>query len=242
MAILPARRRAVATYRWGEDGIAGFSDRHGLICLAPAFWNGRDPILKERLFGLSGPEGNHGEDAKEYWFHLDATPTHSYMRMLYKYPQREFPYRALVEESARRTRQDPEFELLDTGVFEESRYWDIFVTYAKASPEDLLVTIEAFNRGPDERRHILRRSGSATRSWGLDMPRLAAAEPRGLAVSSPSILRDRTSLYVEGRTSSSGQRLERAQALGRKARRFVRTRSTQRVVHGGGRREPRRVR
>jgi hypothetical protein len=173
-----ARSRA---YRWGEDGIGGFSDRHGLICLAPAFWNGRDPILKERLFGLSGPEGNHGEDAKEYWFHLDGTPTHSYMRMLYKYPQGEFPYRALVEENGRRTRLDPEYELLDTGVFAGDRYWDVFLTYAKASPEDILLTIEVVNRGPDAAGlHVLPTIWFRnTWSWGLDtrLPRLAAAEP-----------------------------------------------------------------
>jgi hypothetical protein len=112
-----ARSRA---YRWGEDGIGGFSDRHQLVCFALAFWNGRDPILKERLFGLTGNEGNHGEDVKEYYFYLDSTPTHSYMKFLYKYPQAEFPYVRLVEESSRRGRNAPEFELLDTGVFDEN--------------------------------------------------------------------------------------------------------------------------
>ena len=196
-----ARSRA---YRWGEDGIGGFSDRHGLVCLAPTLWNGRDPILKERLFGLSGPEGNHGEDAKEYWFYLDATPTHSYMRMLYKYPQREFPYRALVEESARRTRLDPEYELLDTGVFAESRYFDVFVTYAKAAPEDILVTIEAVNRGPDQAPlHVLPTIWFRnTWSWGLDarLPRLGTADPpagaEAISVRHP-YYGERT-LYVEG--------------------------------------------
>jgi hypothetical protein len=141
-------------YRWGEDGIAGICDRYQLLVFALAFWNGRDPILKERMFGLSSPEGNHGEDAKEYWFYLDNTPTHSYMRMLYKYPQLEFPYARLVAENMHR--QGPEFELLDTGVFDQDRYFDIFVEYAKADAEDICIRIEAFNRGPEPARlHIL---------------------------------------------------------------------------------------
>src|SRR6516162_176217 len=138
------------TYRWGEDGIMGISDRHQLICFALAVWNGRDPILKERLFGLTGSEGNHGEDVKEYYFYLDSTPTHSYMKVLYKYPQQEFPYRRVVEENRRRDRNDFEFELLDTGVFNENRYFDIFTEYAKASAEDILIKITAINRGPVE--------------------------------------------------------------------------------------------
>src|SRR5579872_1832760 len=135
-------------YRWGEDGIAGICDRYQLLVFALAFWNGHDPILKERMFGLSCNEGNHGEDVKEYWFHLDNTPTHSYMRMLYKYPQREYPYRQLIEENRRRG-SGPEFELLDTAIFDDDRYWDIFVEYAKESPEDICIRVEAFNRGPD---------------------------------------------------------------------------------------------
>jgi len=138
------------TYRWGEDGIMGISDRHQLICFALAMWNGRDPILKERLFGLTGSEGNHGEDVKEYYFYLDSTPTHSYMKGLYKYPQQEFPYGRLVSENRRRSRNDFEFELLDTGVFNENRYFDIFTEYAKASAEDILIKITAINRGPAE--------------------------------------------------------------------------------------------
>ncbi|HSD21445.1 MAG TPA: glucosidase [Anaeromyxobacter sp.] len=141
-----ARSRA---YRWNEDGIAGVSDRHQTLCFALALWNGNDPILKERIFGLTGNEGNHGEDVKELYYYLDSTPTHSYMRMLYKYPQREFPYAELAAENRRRTRKDPELELWDTGVFEGGRYFDVFVEYAKASPDDLLVRIEAHNRGPD---------------------------------------------------------------------------------------------
>ena len=143
-------------YRWGEDGIAGICDRYQLLVFALAFWNGRDPILKERMFGLTSPEGNHGEDVKEYYFYLDNTPTHSYMRMLYKYPQNEFPYNQLVEENRRRGGKDPEFELLDTGIFDDDRYFDIFVEYAKAGPEDICIRIETFNRGPEDAvLHIL---------------------------------------------------------------------------------------
>jgi hypothetical protein len=141
-----ARSRA---YRWGEDGIAGISDRHQVICFALALWNGRDPILKERLFGLTGPEGNHGEDVKEYYFYLDSTPTHSYMKYLYKYPQAEFPYMRLVEENRQRGKHAPEFELIDTCIFDGDRYFDVFVEYAKATPEDMLIRITAHNRGPE---------------------------------------------------------------------------------------------
>jgi hypothetical protein len=143
---LPHDMARSKAYRWGDDGIAGICDRYQLLVFALAFWNGRDAILKERMFGLSSPEGNHGEDAKEYWFYLDNTPTHSYMRMLYKYPQEEFPYARLVAENAQR--RGPEFELLDTGVFDQDRYFDIFIEYAKADPEDICIRIEAFNRGP----------------------------------------------------------------------------------------------
>ncbi|HEX6553419.1 MAG TPA: hypothetical protein VF026_11710 [Ktedonobacteraceae bacterium] len=139
-----ARSRA---YRWNEDGLAGISDDKGYLCFALALWNGRDPILKERLFGLTGPQGNHGEDVKELYFYLDSTPTHSYMRMLYKYPQAAFPYQQLVEENARRARQESEFELLDTGIFDDNDYFDVFIEYAKTSPEDILVRIRAINRG-----------------------------------------------------------------------------------------------
>ncbi len=141
-----ARSRA---YRWNEDGLAGISDRHQHLCLALALWNGRDPILKERLFGLTGPEGNHGEDVKEYYYYLDATPTHSYARMLYKYPHAEYPYADLVAENGRRGLDEPEYELLDTGVFEDDRYFDAAVEYAKARPDDVLVRITITNRGPE---------------------------------------------------------------------------------------------
>jgi hypothetical protein len=133
-------------FRWGEDGIAGICDNHQRLCFAPAFWNGRDPILKERLFGLNGLEGNHGEDVKECYYYLDSTPTHSYMKCLYKYPQDEFPYRALVDVNRSRTRQEPEFELIDTGVFDQDRYFDIFTEYAKADPNDILIRITVVNR------------------------------------------------------------------------------------------------
>jgi len=141
-----ARSRA---YRWGEDGIAGISDDKQRLCFALALWNGKDPILKERLFGLTNSEGNHGEDVKEYYFYLDSTPTHSYMKYLYKYPQVAYPYADLVDTNRRRTKNDMEYELLDTGVFNEDRYFDVFVEYAKDGPEDILVRITAANRGPE---------------------------------------------------------------------------------------------
>jgi hypothetical protein len=143
-------------FRWNEDGLAGICDRHQLICFALALWNGRDPILKERLFGLNGDEGNHGEDVKEYYFYLDSTPTHSYMKFLYKYPQGAFPYERLVEENRRRGKDDSEYELLDTGVFDDNRYFDVFVEYAKADPEDIYIRINVVNRGPcDATLHLL---------------------------------------------------------------------------------------
>ena len=144
-----ARSRA---YRWGEDGLAGISDDKQRLCFALALWNGKDPILKERLFGLTNSESNHGEDVKEYYFYLDSTPTHSYMKYLYKYPQAAFPYADLVETSRRRGRNEFEYELLDTGVFDEDRYFDVFVEYAKESPEDILIQITVHNRGPEAGR------------------------------------------------------------------------------------------
>ncbi|HTQ10506.1 MAG TPA: hypothetical protein VMI31_10580 [Fimbriimonadaceae bacterium] len=141
-----ARSRA---YRWNEDGLAGICDIRQHICFSLALWNGKDPILKERLFGLTGEEGNHGEDVKELYYYLDSTPTHSYMRMLYKYPQNEFPYDDLLTENKRRGRLDPEYELLDTGIFDENRYWDVEIEYAKVDTDDILIRISASNRGPD---------------------------------------------------------------------------------------------
>ena len=196
-----ARSRA---YRWGEDGLAGISDRRGLICFALALWNGKDPILKERLFGLTGPQGNHGEDVKEQYYYLDATPTHSYMRMLYKYPQAEYPYARLVEENARRGKDAPEFELVDTGVFDEGRYWDVSVTYAKASADDVLIEIEIANRGPeaatlDVLPTVWFRN---TWSWGTDArkPRLRRGDaPKGsAAVALQHAYYGERTLYAEG--------------------------------------------
>ena len=142
-----ARSRA---YHWGEDGLAGLSDDHQRLCFALALWNGKDPILKERIYGLTNSEANHGEDVKEYYFYLDSTPTHSYMKYLYKYPHKEYPYLQLIETNRSRSRLDPEYELLDTGIFNEDRYFDVFVEYAKASPTDMLIQISISNRGPDE--------------------------------------------------------------------------------------------
>jgi len=163
-------------YRWGEDGIGGISDDKQRLCLALGLWNERDPILKERLFGLTNSQGNHGEDVKEYYFYIDSTPTHSYMKYLYKYPQREFPYRDLLETNGRRSREEFEYELLDTGAFDADRYFDVFVEYAKAGPEDVLVRVTVHNRGPEAARlHVLPTLWFRnTWSWGVDdrMPSL----------------------------------------------------------------------
>ena len=142
-----ARSRA---YHWGEDGLAGICDIHGVLCFALALWNGKDPILKERLFGLANCEGNHGEDVKECYFYLDSTPTHSYMKYLYKYPQAAYPYSDLVETNRRRGKHEPEYELLDTGVFNQNRYFDVFVEYAKATPEDVLIQVTVCNRSSED--------------------------------------------------------------------------------------------
>jgi len=193
-----ARSRA---YRWNEDGIAGISDRHQSICFAIALWNEQDPILKERLFGLTGNEGNHGEDVKESYFYLDNTPTHSYMKYLYKYPQRAFPYDQLVAENRRRTRQDPEFELADTGIFADNRYFDVFVEYAKAACDDILIRITAINRADvDAPLHLLPTIWFRnTWSWG---PHMARPELRRIGNTSAIELthaeRGRYQLHFEG--------------------------------------------
>ena len=158
-------------YRWGEDGLLGISDAKQRLCFSVALWNGEDPVLKERMFGLTGNQGNHGEDVKEYYFYLDSTPTHSYMKGLYKYPQAEFPYRWLVEENQRRGRHVAEFELLDTGVFNGNRYFDVEVEYAKADPKDILIRLSITNRGPETKvvkvlPHLWFRN---TWSWGDDV-------------------------------------------------------------------------
>jgi mannosylglycerate hydrolase MGH1-like protein len=176
-------------YRWGEDGLAGISDDCQVLCFALALWNGRDPIVKERLFGLTNHEGNHGEDVKEYYFYLDSTPTHSYMRYLYKYPQGPFPYTDLVETNRRRSRTEQEYELIDTGVFDDDRYFDVFVEYAKAGPEDLLIEITAFNRGPDPAiLHLLPTLWfrNVWRSAKIERPVIkVAAKHNGLEAASP---------------------------------------------------------
>ncbi|HEY1189561.1 MAG TPA: glucosidase, partial [Gemmata sp.] len=167
-----AHRRA---YRWGEDGLAGVSDDLQFLCLSLALWNGQDPILKERLFGLPNEDGNHGEDVKELYYHLDATPTHSYLKMLYKYPQRRFPYEHLQQENKGRSRYDPEYELLDTGLFDDNRYFDVFVEYAKVGPRDILMRVTAHNRGPDAAElHILPQLWFRnTWAWKPDQPKPA---------------------------------------------------------------------
>jgi hypothetical protein len=187
-----ARSRA---YRWGEDGLLGFCDRECRLCFALALWNGRDPILKERLFGLTGPQGNHGEDVKECYFYVDSTPTHSYCKALYKYPQAEYPYQPLVEENARRTRLDPEFELVDTGIFDESRYFDVIAEYAKAAPDDILIRLTIGNRGPEAvRLHLLptlwfRNSWSwgDTHEDGDGKPSLAQSPDGGVVATHPTL-------------------------------------------------------
>jgi hypothetical protein len=180
---LPHDHARSRTYRWGEDGIAGFCDRHQHICFALAMWNEKDRILKERLFGLSNREGNHGEDVKECYFYVDATPTSSYLKYLYKYPQAAFPYDQLREENARRTRLQPEYELVDTGVFSANRYFDVFIEYAKAASEDILIRITAWNRGPDAARlHLLPTLWFRNRwGWGEAYDRPTVTRMQGLA-------------------------------------------------------------
>jgi hypothetical protein len=177
-------------YRWNEDGLAGICDRHQKICFAVALWNGRDPILKERLFGLTGNEGNHGEDVKECYYYLDSTPTHSYMKYLYKYPQAAFPYQQLIEENRARGRSSREFELTDTGVFDENRYFDVFVEYAKASADDILVRIDVANRGPESAGiHVLPTVWFRnTWSWrtGAPRPSLRAACATSIELNEPA--------------------------------------------------------
>jgi hypothetical protein len=187
-----ARSRA---YRWGEDGLAGVSDEQSRLCLGLALWNGRDPILKERLFGLTNGEGNHGEDVKELYYYLDATPTHSYLKMLYKYPQAEFPYARLLEENRRRGRYDPEYELLHTGVLDDDRYFDVFVEYAKGGPDDLLMRVTVHNRGPETSEiHLLPQLWFRnTWSWSSAQPRpsLSAATGEGIEANHPALGRYR---------------------------------------------------
>ena len=173
-----ARSRA---YHWGEDGLAGFSDDHQRLCFALALWNGKDPILKERLFGLTNSEGNHGEDVKEYYFYLDSTPTHSYMKYLYKYPQNAYPYSDLIETNRRRGRNDWEYELLDTGIFNEDRYFDVFVEYAKAGPDRHPDPDQRRNRGPEAAAlHVLPTLWFRnTWTWWPDQPKPSLRQKPG---------------------------------------------------------------
>src|SRR5262245_50694893 len=195
-----ARSRA---YRWGEDGLAGFSDDQQFLCFALALWNGKDPILKERLFGLTNSEANHGEDVKEYYFYLDSTPTHSYMKYLYKYPQAAYPYDHIVETNKARTRDEFEYELVDTGVFDQNRYFDVFIEYAKASVDDILIRITAANRGPEAATiHVLPTLWFRNIwSWREDAPRPelhqeASGDGDVIAASHPEL--GRRFFYAEG--------------------------------------------
>jgi Mannosylglycerate hydrolase MGH1-like glycoside hydrolase domain len=196
-----ARSRA---YRWSEDGLAGICDRHQRLCFALALWNGRDPILKERLFGLTGNEGNHGEDVKEYYFYLDSTPTHSYMKYLYKYPQAEYPYEKLLEENRRRSKSDPEFELFDAGVFNDNRYFDIFVEYAKADVDDLCIRITAANRGPEAAEIHLLPTLWFRNTWvwapGKAKPALALDKRTGAILAQEREIGDYRLLFEDGAT------------------------------------------
>ena len=192
-----ARSRA---YRWGEDGIAGISDDKQQLCFAVALWNGRDPILKERLFGLTNGEGNHGEDVKEYYFYVDSTPTHSYMKSLYKYPQRAFPYQNLVDTNRRRSREEYEYELLDTGIFDDDRYFDVFVEYAKNEPEDVLIRITVHNRGPETAvLHLLPTLWFRnTWSWGEKEPKPVVQQTADGAIRASHSKLGVRMLYCEG--------------------------------------------
>lgn len=187
-----ARSRA---YRWNEDGLAGICDRHQYLCFALSLWNGQDPILKERMFGLTGAEGNHGEDVKEYWYYLDNTPTHAYMKALYKYPQAAYPYQQLIDENRRRSKQEMEYELVDTGIFDQRRYFDVVVEYAKFEPEDLLIRISISNRGPEAAElHLLPTLWFRnTWSWGRDDRRPVVREEVGAHAAASGVSRLRAS-------------------------------------------------
>jgi hypothetical protein len=198
---LPHDRARSQAYRWGEDGLAGFSDIEQRLCLSLALWNGRDPILKERAYGLTGAEANHGEDVKEYWWYLDAVPSHSSNRWRYHYPQQAFPYEQLRAENGRRGKLDPEYELLDTGVFDDDRYWIVEVHYAKADPTDLLMTIAVTNAGPEaDVLHVLPTLWFRnTWSWELDAPApvLEATGSRSVTVPHPFLGDSRSSRALD---------------------------------------------
>jgi len=237
-----ARSRA---YRWGEDGLLGITDRECRVCFALSLWNGRDPILKERLFGLTGPEGNHGEDVKELYYYLDATPTSSYLKALYKYPQGEFPYARLLEENRRRGRDQPEFEIEDTGVFDLDRYFDVLVEYAKAAPDDILIRVTCANRGPEQATlHLLPTLWLRnTWAWGRTgegywpKGRIARAADGVLLADHPSLGRLRLACEAVGGVSprllftdneTNAERLFAA----RNASRYVKDAFHRLVVHG----------
>jgi hypothetical protein len=187
-------------YRWGEDGLGGICDDKQRLCFALALWNERDPILKERLYGLTNSEANHGEDVKEYYFYIDSTPTHSYMKYLYKYPQREYPYRDLIEKNRSRSREEFEYELLDTGVFDDDRYFDVFVEYAKSTPEDILIRITVHNRGPETARLRVLPTLWFRNTWssGENEPKPVVRESKpGVIQASHADLGDRW-LYCDG--------------------------------------------
>src|SRR5689334_1033941 len=196
------------TYRWGEDGLAGFSDDQQRLCLSLALWNGRDPILKERLFGLTNGEGNHGEDVKELYYYLDATPSHSYLKMLYKYPQAAFPYADLVHENRRRGIAGAEYELLDTGLFEQNRYFDVFVEYAQATPGDVLVRITVHNRGPEDAPiHLLPTLlFRNTWSWKPDSPRPVMRKLHDATIEIEHETLGKRYLYVRDAVPQAGHR------------------------------------
>jgi hypothetical protein len=187
----PFEHAHMRAFRWGEDGIGGISDNHQRLCFALALWNGRDPILKERLYGLTSQQGNHGEDVKEYYYYLDATPTYSYMKFLYKYPQAEFPYKQLIETNHGRTNLDPEFELMDTGVFHEDRYFDVFLEYAKADASDIVIRITVVNRGPEEAPLLVLPTLWFRNVWSWaalkDRPSLRRADATTIDIEEPSL-------------------------------------------------------
>ena len=232
-----ARSRA---YRWGEDGLGGLSDDKQRLCFALALWNERDPILKERLFGLTNSEANHGEDVKEYYFYLDSTPTHSYMKYLYKYPQREYPYRDLIETNRRRSREEFEYELLDTGIFDDDRYFDVFVEYAKEGPEDILVRITVHNRGPEAARlRVLPTLWFRnTWSWGEDdrKPSLREVRPGVIQATHHGAWRVLAALRWRSGAALHREREQRGPSLGSAQCDSLRQGCVPRVRHLGPRR------
>ena len=234
-------------YRWGEDGLAGFSDVEQRLCLGLALWNGRDPILKERAFGLTGAQGNHGEDVKEYWWYLDAIPSHAWNRWRYHYPQGPFPYQDLIDENGRRNKFEPEYELLDTGAFDDNRYWIVETHYAKASPDDLLMEISVTNAGPDsDTLHVLPTAWFRnTWSWERDAPgrpwrRRATCPSESSTRSSGSLSWSPTTAPTERRRRSCSARTRRIPNASTAASRSRRTQGRHQRPRGqrGANRQP----